>query len=89
MKHTCARLGAGPITSRSIIVASAEIVIFYTEILTGNLFCGVFSRVKRVQKATIQLFGPDHVQVFWKHMFLSVLETYLSQLETRPRPLIG
>ena len=27
-----------------------EIVIFYTEILTGKLFCGVFLQVKRVKK---------------------------------------
>ena len=33
-----------------------EIVIFYTEILTGKVVLWFFSRVKRVKKSTIQLF---------------------------------
>ena len=36
--------------------ACLEVVIFYTEILSGKVVSGVFSRVKRVKKSTIQLF---------------------------------
>ena len=38
-------------SSRKVVL-----VIFYTEILTGKVFCGVFSGVKPVKKSTIQLF---------------------------------